>query len=258
MNTTNAVGAYLNPELWGQMEKVATALVQSQAFPKNIKNGPQAMVVMQAGMEMGMAPMESINSITIINGAISIYGKAITRRLREHGWKIQYETLNDRGGGMRATVSKADETYIETLYFDQAEKSKWTQMYNYDKKQFELKPGWYEGANRLLKLRYGVLSMIIKTYLAEVMGSAQEIAEVAEDYIIEEVTPAPETKPKTEQVMIAQPDDRKESLKEFIENEKNKPKTTEKVKKIENTTSNPAKNSVKPVETAEKATEVKA
>ena len=37
-----------------------------------------------------------------------------------------------------------------------------------------------------MKLRYGVLSKIIKTYIPEVLGSLGDITEVAEDYVIVE------------------------------------------------------------------------
>lgn len=217
MENALSIDAYLSPERWNQMEKLAQSLVQSKAFPKSIQNAAQALVVMQAGMEMGLKPIESINGLSIINGVVSPWGKTTVRLIKNHGWKIEYKTLMERGGGIQATVSKDDEKYTDTLYFDQAEKSGWTHM-NYNGKKV-LKPGWYEGANREMKLRYGVISKIIKTYLPEVMGSAGDIAEIAEDYvIIEEEQP----KPKGEQIITKTDKERKEGLAEFIKKEKEK------------------------------------
>jgi len=235
MNESNAltVDAYLNPERWLQMEKLATSLVQSRAFPKSIQNAAQALVVMQAGVEMGLKPLEAINGLAIINGVVSPWGKTTVRLLKNHGWKIKYQMLNERGGGCRATISKDDETYTDELYFDQAVKSKWTEM-KLQNGSYALKPGWYEGANREMKLRYGVLSKIIKTYVPEVMGSAGDIAEIAEDYVIvEEPASDINVTHKTTEVMTSTPDERKAGLQEFLEKNKNNPKAQPKPAKTE-------------------------
>jgi hypothetical protein len=220
---------YLDPTRWNQMKALAESLVQSKAFPKAIQNASQALVVMQAGIEMGMKPIEAINSLSIINGVIGTWGKATTNRLREHGWRISYKMLNERGGGCEATVTKGDESYTDSLYFESAEKSGWTK-YNGN-----LKASWAPGANREMKLRYGVLSKIIKTYIPEVLGNAVDIIEVAEDYVIDEIQAEQinvGARPKTDTVMVATPEERTSSLKDFIAKEQNKPKTDVKTPKI--------------------------
>lgn len=222
---------YLNPERWDQMEKLAKSLVQSGAFPKAIRNSHQALVVMQAGVEMGLKPLEAINGLSIINGVVNPWGKTTVKLLRNHGWSIKYEALTERGGGMRATVTKGDESYTDTHYFDAAQKSGHTHHDN------KLKFSWYEGVNRELKLRYGVLSKIIKTYIPEVLGSVGDIAEVAEDYIIEEL-PATDTNvgTKANVVMENTKEERESTLKNFLkENENNpkkQPKPVKKAKKV--------------------------
>lgn len=251
-STALTVDAYLNPQRWEQMTKLAESLVQSKAFPRTIQNAPQALVVMQAGTEMGLKPMEAIMGLAIINGQVSPWGKTTVRLLKNHGWKISYEALNERGGGVRATITKDDESYTDVLYFDQAQKSKWTEMWNKDKGKWELKPGWYEGANREMKLRYGVLSKIIKTYVPEVMGSASDIAEIAEDYTIIEETQSQDEAPKAAEVMTATPDDRKKGLAEFIEANKNKPKSAESGQKTQKIVENGKKNDEKSAENDKK------
>jgi len=242
-NNALTVDAYLNPERWLQMEKLAQSLVMSKAFPQTIQNAAQAIVVMQAGTEMGLKPMESIMGLAIINGQVSPWGKTTVRLLKNHGWKISYRAVNERGGGMEATVTKDDESYTDTLYFDAAVKSGYTHHNG------QLKFSWKEGVNRELKLRYGVLSKIIKTYLPEVMESAGEIAEVAEDFEIIEQVEEPTTK-KHEEVITATPDERQAGLKEFLEKNKNnpnkQPKPSEKDKKVSKTEEN-ASNSEKKV-----------
>jgi len=85
-----------------------------------------------------------------------------------------------------------------------------------------------------MKLRYGVLSKIIKTYVPEVMGSAGDIAEIAEDYVIvEEPASDINVTHKTTEVMTSTPDERKAGLQEFLEKNKNNPKAQPKPAKTE-------------------------
>ncbi len=176
---------FLNPVVWGQMKAMSQAFVKSGALPKS-ENDFTVLMKIQAGYEMGMKPLEAVKSFYFVNGAINIFGSATMRRLREHGWRISYK---DEPNKCTVTVEKGDEKYTETLTFEEAEKSGWT------KSSQGLKLGWFDGVNRRLKLRYGATSILIKTYLPEVLGSATDIAEVAMDYDLEpknDSTPAPQ------------------------------------------------------------------
>ncbi len=165
-----------NPVAWQQMKGMATAFAASGALPRDM-NANKLVLLIQAGYEMGMKPVEAIKSFYFVNGILTIFGAATIRRLREHGWRIKYVESDEKGGSCTATVTKrhsADdiEEYTDTFTYEDAEKSGWTKG---------TKPGWLLGANRKNKLRYGVISKIIKTYIPEVLGSAVDISEVAED-----------------------------------------------------------------------------
>jgi len=174
---------YLNPTVWAQMKGMAEVFARSGAFPVDM-NASKLVVILEAGLEMGMKPIEAVKSFYFVKGTLNIFGAAITRRLREHGWRIEYQEVENK---CTAIVKKNEEVYSDTMTFEDAEKSGWT------KGSGGVKPGWFPGINRKLKLRYGALSMIIKTYLPEVLGSATDIAEVAMDMapvISGEVMPA--------------------------------------------------------------------
>lgn len=165
-----------NPVAWQQMKGMATAFAASGALPRDM-NANKLVLLIQAGYEMGMKPVEAIKSFYFVNGILTIFGAATIRRLREHGWRIKYVESDADGGSCTATVTKrhsADdiEEYTDTFTYKDAEASGWTKG---------SKPGWLLGANRKNKLRYGVISKIIKTYIPEVLGSAVDISEIAED-----------------------------------------------------------------------------
>lgn len=229
MDAKELATTYFNESVLTQMERIAQTFIKSGACPKYIQNAPQLVLTMQTGYEMGMKPVEAMNSLYIVNGAINLWGKALARRLREHGWIIKYEMLTDRGGSCRATVTKGDESYTETYSFEAAEKSGYTKDF-----KGNVKIGWKEGVNRMLKLRYGALSVIIKSYIPEVMGAASEVQEVYEDAVIETVEPEEgevvDNKPKTTKVM----NDKRPSIDEFLQaKEEEKKKNAEKVAKSE-------------------------
>lgn len=163
---------FFDPVVWTQMKGMAATFVKSGALPES-DNTETVIMKLQAGREMGMTPIESIKSFYFVKGSINIFGAAVMRRLREHGWSISYK---DETNKCTVTVKKGDVTYSDSLTFEDAEKSGWTMD-----KYKNLKPGWLDGVNRRLKLRYGATSMLIKTYIPEVLGNAVDIAEVAMD-----------------------------------------------------------------------------
>lgn len=228
---------YFNENTIAQMERLAQTFIKSGACPSYIQNAPQLVMVMQTGYEMGMKPIESLNSLYIVNGSINLWGKAVVRRLREHGWSIKYEMSNNRNGECKCTITKGDETYTDVYHFDAAANSGYTKD-----RSGKLKVGWRPGINRNLKLRYGAVSMIVKTYVPEVLGAASEIQEVFEDAYVEEVVEAEvvddkgntkilnEEKPSLEEYLAQK---KAEKAKKEAKNDKKEPKTVKKEEKPE-------------------------
>lgn len=167
--------SFLDPNLYTQMKALANDFIKSKSIPSVWQSSEQVLVGLQTGVEMGMKPMEAMNSLYPVNGSINVWGKATTRRLKEHGWTIQYSDESQET--CTVTVTKGDESYTETFTYAEAEASGYTKD-----SRGQIKIGWKPGMNRRKKLRYGVLSLIIATYIPEVLGSAMGIVEVSEDY----------------------------------------------------------------------------
>jgi hypothetical protein len=181
LRTTNV----LNPIEFKQMEVLAGKLMESKSVPSCYENASQILMALQAGFEMGLKPVESMQSFYIVNGALNLWGKAVPRRLREHGYTIAYENEELNTTTVIVANKKYDEMYTETFTFKEAEDSGWTKN-----RDGSLKVGWRLGINRKLKLRYGALSTLIKTYLPDVLGSVTDIVEVATDFEIDNDQPA--------------------------------------------------------------------
>ena len=163
----------MNPTVYKQLKLMARDFVEAGAIPSGFKNAEQVFVAMMAGREMGMMPYESLQSLYLVNGNLSIYGKATIRRVRNFGYQVEY--IDETENSTTARVWNDKTEYKETYTFEQAVKS------GYTTGSTGMKFGWKEGVNRKLKLRYGALSMIIRTYIPEVFGSAMGIVEVDED-----------------------------------------------------------------------------
>ena len=223
LSAAQKVTTFMDPAVWGQMKAMAETLRQSGMLPKGLDSVPKILVVMQTGFENGLKPMESFGSLYVVNGSCNYWGKAVTRRFREHGWRISYSDESDNSVTATVTnVKDEKEFYTETYTFDQAVKSGYTKDNN-----GHLKIGWKEGYNRRLKLRYGALNLIIKSYIPEILGSAKGIVEVEEDVTVEaqEAEIVREDAPPVAQG--------KANLEEFIANAKKREKKRPVVSKVE-------------------------
>jgi hypothetical protein len=164
--------AIMNPVEYQQIKLLANDLLKAGALPSGIKNAEQVFVLMWTGREMGISPFDSVNSLYMVNGGVRIYGKAVMAQLRKHGYSVEYK--DETEGSVTAVVTNktTGETYKETYTFLEAQKSGYVGANKF---------GWNMGINRKLKLRYGALSVILRTYIPDVLGSAAGIVEVDED-----------------------------------------------------------------------------
>lgn len=173
----------MNPIEYEQMKKMANEFWQSGALNDSFSNPQQVIMALAAGREMGMSFTESINGLYFVKGKLNIYGKATPAALRRHGWRIKFTDETPESCTAIVTNVNTGEEIEDTFTFEEAKQSGFVTD-NYGK----VKIGWREGANRKRKLRYGVLSQIIHTYLPEVIGAAAGIAEYSRDYIEAEET----------------------------------------------------------------------
>jgi len=110
----------LRPNSLAEVEKFATALHKSGACGKDCLTPAHVMAKIMAGAEMGMAPMEAKQGLYIVSGKITIYGMALSARLRKRGWKI--ERVTHSATECKLKISKGEESYEEGFTLEEVKK----------------------------------------------------------------------------------------------------------------------------------------
>ena len=96
-----------SPSLAAQMAemqfqlKMATQFIASKAF--KAANAEQAYVIIKAGAEMGMQPVEAMQALYCVNGAVKIYGDKMVARITKAGYKIEYLDESPQAVTVRVT-----------------------------------------------------------------------------------------------------------------------------------------------------------
>jgi hypothetical protein len=103
--------------------KVCQHFMASKALPQSYTTPQAVLMAIQAGRELGMKPIESINGMMVINGQVKLWGTALTGRVTKMGYKIKWGQCTDQ----IATVSIIDpsgaETGVETYTIDEAKRA---------------------------------------------------------------------------------------------------------------------------------------
>lgn len=120
--SVNPQPSYFNLNTWRAMREMANVFFQSKALPAHIQNAAQLMVVMQAGKELGMFPMESITNLYLINGKVTLQGSAMMSKVLRAGVKVQWILETDREASVKFSGLGRPE-YTATFTMDEAVKA---------------------------------------------------------------------------------------------------------------------------------------
>lgn len=136
---------------------MADQFIKSGAFPKGM-TAEQAYTVIRAGAEMGMKPLEAMNTLYIVNGAIKPYGKNMIARLTGQGYKIEYTAESENG--VTVTVRTPEgETFTEIV----------------TKNDKVLKNSKAMGFSDKNKMRFHGVRMILDFHLPHLFGSVSDL-----------------------------------------------------------------------------------
>ena len=85
MQAAKAAAVAILPKNFTEMLAVADQLSKTSLVPKNFIGKPEdVMIALQMGLELGLMPMQAIQSIAVINGKPSVYGDAALAVVMAH------------------------------------------------------------------------------------------------------------------------------------------------------------------------------
>lgn len=161
--------APLGQEDKGRLMGMAKYLVANNLAPKN--DTPEAVVAkFMAGRELGLAPMQAMVDLYVVNGQVMGDTRIMASQLRAGGWDFWYEGTNTE----QATVVLLDPKGREhrlTVTYDECHEAGWDQSYG------KVKPTW-QGGGRAIMLRYRALSQAIRAFAADTLNLRVDKANV--------------------------------------------------------------------------------
>lgn len=94
-----------SPEIAAQMAEMDFHLSMANRFVKagafKCKNAEEAYVKIKAGAEMGLKPVESMQALYIVNGAIKYWGDKMVAKITREGYKVEYLEETEKGVKVR-------------------------------------------------------------------------------------------------------------------------------------------------------------
>lgn len=173
--------AAIVPQDVDQTFRLAQALAASgDMVPKHFQNRPnEVMAAIMRGMEIGLAPMQAISNIAVINGRASLWGDALPALMQRAGHHLDAEIIGE-GDEMKAvaTLVRGDTGRKITREFS-VEDAKKANLWG--------KQGpWQTYPKRMLMMR--ARAWAVRDGASDAMMGLQ-VAEEAQDMPIKDVTP---------------------------------------------------------------------
>lgn len=97
---------FMNPKRWQVMQVMAQTFVNAGALPESINTAPKLIMVMQAGFEAGLQPLEAINSFYFVNGKLAMFGEMVIAQVKKAGHKIEWGKCDETEANV--TITRGD------------------------------------------------------------------------------------------------------------------------------------------------------
>lgn len=151
-------------------QTMATVFAEWGALPNGIKNAPQLIMIMQAWIDLWLSVTEAMQSLSIINWRVTMYGEVVTKRVLEKWYDVEFvkEELED------LVFEKDWQKYKRLQWFCTVKLSKWEKSFT---ETFTIEEA--RNANLLTKdnrknypkimLRYRAVRNAVKFFCPEVL-----------------------------------------------------------------------------------------
>jgi len=133
-----------------QLKAIATDLHKSGLF-KHLANPQQAIAVVEYGRELGVPPMQALQTMAVINGKIGMESKLLMGLAKRAGYDMEIIKNTDKECEINFIDLKGKKHKVR-FDWEEAEQLGVTKKWNKEKKQYELKyPYKTQPANMLLQ-----------------------------------------------------------------------------------------------------------
>jgi hypothetical protein len=147
----------------------AKLVVDSGLAPAGIT--PQKLaVIMLKGQELGLRPLEAMESLYVVQGKVGEMTHHLVNMLRAagHDYRINETTMEQ----CTVTIYRSDgQTYRHTVTFKECADARWNQYWDNTDKVWKVKATWQGGGQRTM-LAYRAISQAIRLYCPEVLHQA--------------------------------------------------------------------------------------
>lgn len=171
----------LTPANLGEAMKMAEILADSSIVPKDFMGKPgNVLVAIQWGAELGLAPLQAMQSIAVINGRPSIWGDAMLGLVQGSGL-LEYilEEITDDGQVATCTIRRRGQSHpvVRQFTMDEAKKA-----------GLAGKAGpWQQYPRRMLQMR--ARGFALRDAFADVLRGVAIAEEVRDTPVMRDVTP---------------------------------------------------------------------
>jgi hypothetical protein len=115
LSRTGAIGFGLAPRNFDEAWRMAGVFAQSALVPKDYRGKPEdILVAMQHGAEVGLPPLQSLQSIAVINGRPSIWGDGMLALIKASPLYAGHDEYYEVGGERRERLTSEDLKNHET------------------------------------------------------------------------------------------------------------------------------------------------
>lgn len=120
-------------EEWNTLEIITKTLIAGGATPKGIDTAPKMMVILQAAREIGLSPLEGLNSLYFVNGKVAMYGEAVPLQILRAGHEITWGECNAETATVTITRGDTGASMTQTFTMEEAKKRGYTNNPIYQK-----------------------------------------------------------------------------------------------------------------------------
>lgn len=113
-------------EEWNTLQTIAQTFVTAGAMPKGIDTAPKLMVVLQAAREIGLSPIEGLNSLYFVNGKVAMYGEAVPMQIYRAGHRISWGKCDATEANVTITRGDTDESMTTRFTMEMAQERGYT------------------------------------------------------------------------------------------------------------------------------------